>query len=146
MKATFHQWLHCSCSYSGIFARRGPGPTARKQLWRFFFVFFSPQLILQFYRGCPANELLYFKVSEGVQLFQGGRGFQLFPGGSNFFQGGGGVQMLISRKISHLTCDFPRGGGPNPLSPNPPPMDPHMLFAKIKTILMSEKYNFIWKS
>ena len=59
-------------------------------------IIFNPQLILQFYRG----------------------GGQHFSGGSNFFQGRGGVQMLISIK-THITCDFPEGSGP-PV----PPLDP----------------------
>ena len=60
-------------------------------------IIFNPQLILQFYRG-----------------------IQHFSGGSNFFQGGGGVPMLISIK-THITCDFPEGSGP-PV----PPLDPRM--------------------
>ena len=62
---------------------------------------FSPQLILQFTEG----------VIES-------RGFN--------FSGGGGsrVQVLISIE-THITCDFPGGGGgPDPLSP---PLDPHMV-------------------
>ena len=45
-------------------------------------------------------------------LYQGSRGGPLFSGGvSNFFQGGGGVQMLISKCETHIrTCYF-RGGG-----------------------------------
>ena len=42
-----------------------------------------------------SRKLLFSKVSEGVQLFQGG-------GGSNF-SGGGGVQMLFSIE-THITC------------------------------------------
>ena len=41
---------------------------------------------------------------------------QHFPDVSNFFLRGG-VQMLISIE-THITCDFPGGGGgPDPLSP-----------------------------
>ena len=36
--------------------------------------------------------------------------------------GGGGVQMLISIE-THITCDFPEGGGPDSLSP---PLDLHL--------------------
>ena len=54
-------------------------------------------------------------------LFKGSRG-------SNFSRGGGGggsrVQVLISIE-THITCDFPGGGGgPDSLSP---PLDPHMV-------------------
>ena len=38
-------------------------------------------------------------------------GGQHFPVGSKFFQGGGGIQMLISIK-THITCDFQGGSGP----------------------------------
>ena len=80
---------------------------------RIFVVFFSPQLILQFYG--------YFKetiISQG------------FRGGPTFSRGGGGVQILISIK-THLTCDFPEGSGH--LSP---PLDPHMthLCTKISVV------------
>ena len=58
----------------------------------------------------------FFKVPEGVQHFPGG-------GGSNFFQGGGvqlfpgGVSLLIPIE-THITCDFPGGGGgPDPCPP-----------------------------
>ena len=45
-------------------------------------------------------------------LYQGSRGCPLFSrgGGSNVFQGGGGVQMLISLETHVLTCYFPGGG------------------------------------
>ena len=64
---------------------------------------FSPQLILQFTEG----------VIES-------RGFNFSGGGG----GGSRVQVLISIE-THITCDFPGGGGgPDPLSP---PLDPHMV-------------------
>ena len=50
-------------------------------------------------------------------------GVRHFPGGSNFFQGGGGSNCLFPIE-THITCDFPGGGGgPDPLSP---PLDPHL--------------------
>ena len=78
---------------------RGGGgrPDCRKTTATTLFLIFNPQLILQFCRGV-----------------------QHFSGGFNFFQGGGGVQMLISIK-THTTCDFPEGSGP-PC----PPLDPRM--------------------
>ena len=48
----------------------------------------------------------FFKVPDGVQHFPGG--VQLFPGGSN---------CLIPIE-THITCDFPGGGGSGP--PVPP--------------------------
>ena len=52
-------------------------------------------------------------------LYKGSRGGPLFSGGgvSNFFPGGGGVQMLISIETHICTCYFPGGvsGPPIPL-------------------------------
>ena len=50
--------------------------------------------------------------------------FSKDPEGVQHFPGGGGFQMLISIE-TYITCDFPGGGGPDPLSL--PPLDPHML-------------------
>ena len=52
----------------------------------FFFFFFSPQLIIQKSNGQFQAEIYHFS------RFQ--RGVQHFPGESNFFQGGGRVQLL----------------------------------------------------
>ena len=55
-------------------------------------------------------------------LYQGSRGVPLFSRGvSNFFWGGGGVQMLISIETHIHTCYFP-GGVRTPY----PPLDMHM--------------------
>ena len=70
------------CADQGIFVRGGGGGGARLPKNKRNNIIFSPQLILQFYRG-----------------------------GSKNFSGGGGVQMLISIK-THITCDFPEGSGP----------------------------------
>ena len=55
--------------------------------------------------------------------------FSRFQRGPTFSRGGGGgggptfsrgVQLLIPYIIeTHITCDFPGGGGPDPLSPPP---------------------------
>ena len=59
---------------------------------------------------------LYFtKDPEGVHYFSGGGGV------SNFFQGWGGVQMQISLETHVRTCNFPGGGGADPLSPSGSP-------------------------
>ena len=50
------------------------------------FGFFSPQLIYSFTVGVQwlfQRKLLFLKVSEGVQLFQGGGEGNFFHGGSN---------------------------------------------------------------
>ena len=48
--------------------------------------------------------LLTFFIFQGV-------------GGSNYFKGGGGVQMLISIE-THITCAFPGGGVGTPYPPS----------------------------
>ena len=53
---------------------------------------------------------LYFSKDRGDPTFLGGGG------------GGSRVQVLISIE-THISCDFPGGGGPDPLSP---PLDPHV--------------------
>ena len=84
-----------SCADQGIFVRRGGGggggrgPTARKQSGQ---CFFSHQLILQFTEWI---QWFYYRGEEGVQLLPGG-----------------GVS-----KETHITCDFPGRGGPDPLTP-----------------------------
>ena len=65
-----------------------------------FFFFFSPQLILQKLNGQFQRNLSFVTVPEGVQHFPGW-----------------GVQLLIPYS-THITCDFPGGGGSGP--PVPP--------------------------
>ena len=91
----------------------GPGQSAKNVLTTFLLFFFSPQLISQKSNGRFQRNLSFFKVPEGVQHFPGG--VQLFPGGGG---GGGGVgSNFLSPIETHITCDFPGGGGPDPLSP-----------------------------
>ena len=74
-----------------------------------------------------SKKTIILKVSEGVQLFQGGEG--------NFFHGGGGgVQWVISIE-THITCDFPGGGGGGP---HIPPLDPHMRFHNLFFLFQRE--------
>ena len=50
--------------------------------------------------------------------------FSKFLRGSNIFQGGGPTFSNCLFPIeTHITCGFPGGGGPDPLSP---PLDPHL--------------------
>ena len=71
----------------------GPGQSGLTKK-AFFLFFFSPQLILQKSNGQFQRNLSFFKVPEGVQHFPGGRGSNcLFP-----------IE-------THITCDFPWGGG-----------------------------------
>ena len=96
---------------------QGRGGSRPDRQQRFFFVvFFSPQLILQFYG--------YFKETIISQGFRGGPTFSRWGGG-----GGGGPNTYSIE--THLTCDFPEGSGR--LSP---PLDPHMthLCTKISVV------------
>ena len=70
-----------------------------------------------FYRSQMVNfkEIYHFSRFQRGPTFS--RGVQLFPRGSN---------CLFSIE-THITCDFPGGGGgPDPLPP--PPLDPHLRF------------------
>ena len=80
------------------------------------------------------RKLLFLKVSEGVQLFQGG--------GGNFFHGGGGVQWVISIE-THITCDFQGGGGGGP---HIPPLDPHMRFHNLFFLFQKETLAVVSKT
>ena len=51
------------------------------------------------------------------------RGSKIFQGGPTFSRGGGGVSKCLFPIETNITCDFPGGGGPDPLSP---PLDPHL--------------------
>ena len=89
-----------------VFYQRGMRQHARIQ--QLLSVLFSPQLILQFAEGiqwfyCLEN---YTYTLPRIQI------------GSIIFQGGGGVQMLISIETHIRTCYFPGGGCPDPLSPS----------------------------
>ena len=65
------------------------------------------------------KEIHHFsRFQRGSNIFQGGGG-NFFQGGGNFFQGGGSKCSIIE---THITCDFPGGGGPDPLDPHLPPL------------------------
>ena len=83
--------------------------------------FFSPQLILQKSNGQFQRNLSFFIVPEGVQHFPG-VGVQLLPGG--------GSNCLFPIE-THITCDFPGGGGSGPLVP---PLDPHLLVYECQSV------------
>ena len=83
---------------------------------KLFFFFFSPLLILLRSKGSFRRNLSFFKVPEGVQHFPGGSNFFFFPGGSN----------CLFPIETHITCDFPGGGGGWVSGPPVPPLDPHL--------------------
>ena len=81
----------------------------QNKLWQFFFLL----ILILFYR----SQMVNFKENYPFSRFQ--RGFVIYQGGSNFFQevGGGGSNCLFPIE-THITCDFPGGGGG--LRPLPP--------------------------
>ena len=108
-----------TCSDPGIFSR---GVQARRPENSLDNVFFSPQLILQFY--IEGVQRFYYRENNTFPRIQRGPTFSRGGGGSNFFPGGAGElqgQMLISIE-THVFCDFPGGSGP-PI----PPLDLHMV-------------------
>ena len=64
-----------------------------------------------FYRSQKVN----FKEIYHFSRFK--RGSYIFQGGSNFFQVGGGGSNCLFPIETHITCDFPGGGGSGPLVP-----------------------------
>ena len=101
----------------------GPGQSDEKKSYDVLFFLFFFLVLSLFYRSQMVNfkEIcLFFKVPEGVQHFPGRW--------SNFFQGGGGVQLLVPYRNPYNLW-FSRGG-PDPLSP--PPLDPHLQYFQIK--------------
>ena len=70
-----------------------------------FFFFFSPQLITE----------VKWLISKKTIIFQGSRAGPTFSMGVQLFQGGSNCLFPIE---THITCDFPGGGGPDPLSPS----------------------------
>ena len=73
-----------------------------------FFLFISPQLILQFTEGI---QWFYFRENYTLPRNQRGPIFSRGGGGPTFSRG---VQMLFSIE-THITCEFP--GGTDPLYP-----------------------------
>ena len=72
------------------------------------------------------RKLLFLKVSEGDQLFQGGGGRQLFP-----WRGGGPMGNFYRNPYN---LRFSRGGG----GPHIPHLDPHMLFHNLFFLFQKE--------
>ena len=78
----------------------GPGQSGKKSpdVFCFFLV------LSLFYR----SQMVNFKEIYHFSRFQ--RGSNIFQSGSNFFQGGGRSNCLFPIE-THITCDFPGGGG-----------------------------------
>ena len=64
--------------------------------------------------------------------------FSRFQGGPTFSRGGGGSNCLFPIE-THITCDFPGGGGPGPLSP---PLDPHLYNNNLSNLSSIKKTAF----
>ena len=93
--------------HPGILARGGVQVCLTKKALTTFFIFFiffffSPQLILQKLNGQFQRNLSFSRFQRGSNIFHFPGGFQLFPGG--------GSNCLFSIE-THITCEFPRGGG-----------------------------------
>ena len=87
------------------------GPSARKQSGQVFLVLNLCYSLQRGSNGFIAEKTITIqRIKRGSNIFQGG-------GGGATFSREGGVQMLISI-LTHITCDFPGGGGPDHLSPS----------------------------
>ena len=69
-------------------------------------------LVLSLFNSLQRGSNGFIAEKTLLILYQGSKGGPLFATGvSNFFQGGGGVQMLVSLETHIRTCYFPGGGG-----------------------------------
>ena len=75
-----------------------------------------------------SKKTIILKVSEGVQLFQGGEG--------NFFHGGGGGPMGKFYRNPYNVIF--QGGGGGGGGPHIPPLDPHMRFHNLFFLFQKE--------
>ena len=111
-----------ACADPGIFTKWGgggvedPGPPDTALFCYFCcFLVLTFNLLNSFTEGTDPR-VRWFIFWKTI-IFQGSRGGPTFDGfggrGPTFFQGGGGVQMLISGE-TYQNCDFPRT--PYPLS------------------------------
>ena len=98
------------CRSSRIFRQGGPGQSDKKALTTFFFLVLS---LFSEVKWSISNKAIIFQGSRGGPTFS--RGVQLFPG----VCGGGGSNCLFPIE-THITCDFPGGGG-GVRTPCPPP-------------------------
>ena len=96
----------------------------------FFFFFFFLVLSLGYFT----------EVEWSISfIFQGSRGGKTFSraGGSNIFQGGGGGSNCLFPIETHITCDFPGGGGSGP--PVPPSGSALALVTKSHYLVCNER-------
>ena len=70
--------------------------------------FLSVFLVLSLFYNLQKESNGFIAEKTILILYQGSRGGPLYSRG---------VQMVMSRE-THITCYFPRGGGPDPLSPS----------------------------
>ena len=100
-------YLGFACADPGIFVRGGGGSSLTKKSSDVFFFFF-------FFLSSAYFTEVKWSISKKSIIFNCSRGGPTFPGGSN----------CLFPIETHITCDFPGGWGPDPLSP---PLDPHLL-------------------
>ena len=106
-----HHVISCTpcfpCADPGFFVRGVRVNLTKKALTMFVFLVLS---LFYWSQMVNSEENYHFsRFQRGSNIFQGG--------GANFFQGGGGSNCLYPIE-THITCDFPGGGGgPDPLNP-----------------------------
>ena len=98
-------------------------PDGQKTVWTMLIL-----VLNLFYSIKRARSLVLLQRKQ--YFFQGSRRAQHFPEG---------VQMLISIK-THISCDFPGGGGGG-FGPPIPPLDPHMCMVLTHWIASNEQSN-----
>ena len=108
-----------ACADPGIFVGGGPDQPDKKALTAFFLAYFTEV------KWSISKKSNIFQGSRGGPTFSRGGGGPTFSrgGGGNFSQGGGGSNCLFPIE-THITCDFPGGGGGS--GPPVPPLDSHL--------------------
>ena len=81
-------------------------------------IFVSFYLVLSLFDSLQRGYNGFIAEKTILILYQGSKGVHYFTGVSNFFQGKGGVKMLISLETHIHTCYFPGEGCPDRLSPS----------------------------
>ena len=99
-----------TCADPGIFVRGGPGQSDKKSSDNTFFFFFQPSAYFTEVKRSISKEIYHFSRFQRPT-------FSNFPGGVILFPGGSNCLFPIE---THITCDFPGGGGEGVQTPCPP--------------------------